>query len=191
METGQQKVKNALREKFIIFCLLISITLFGGWQSKSDRKLNDEQYNVLNSLFKRETILFQKTSTNKSWGYYHTEDWLLEKMDLCLLENENDRKKIVKELMNSDFQSNLKSHISNQTIPSQIEELKSKNSGIKLIKKDISGTVPRVSAPFIFEDKALVYFEDPFEESIFYLKKDQSGNWEWICKFTLFIIFED
>ncbi|WP_170073202.1 hypothetical protein [Mongoliibacter ruber] len=107
------------------------------------------------------------------------------------MENENDRKKIVKELMISNFQSNLKSHISNQTIPSQIEELKSKNSGIKLIKKDISGTVPRVSAPFIFEDKALVYFEDPFEESIFYLKKDQSGNWEWICKFTLFIIFED
>jgi hypothetical protein len=191
METIQRKVKNALKLCFILSSSLFLFSSFGGLQSKSVKSLNDEQYNVLNDVFKNKTFLFYQTSTLKSWGLDHTSAWFLEKMDLCLINREEEKELLVKELMDSQFQSNLKSHLFSQTVPSILDKNRLKTSGIKLISKDIKGGVSKISAPYIFENKALIYFESPLEESIFYLKKNKSGKWVWVCKFTLITIFSD
>jgi hypothetical protein len=191
METIQRKVKNALKLCFIVSSSLFLFSSFGGLQSKSVKSLNDEQYNVLNDVFKNKTFLFYQTSTLKSWGLDHTSAWFLEKMDLCLINREEEKELLVKELMDSQFQSNLKSHLFSQTVPSILDKNRLKTSGIKLISKDIKGGVSKISAPYIFENKALIYFESPLEESIFYLKKNKSGKWVWVCKFTLITIFSD
>jgi hypothetical protein len=191
METVQQKVKNALKLYLIVCSSLLLFSSFGGVQSKSVKTLDDEQYNVLNDFFKNKTFLFYQTSTLKSWGLDHTSSWFLEKMDLCLLDREEEKELLVKELMDSQFQSNLKSHLFSQTVPITLDKNRLKTSGIKLISKDIVGGVSKISAPYIFENKALIYFESPLEESVFYLKKNKSGKWEWVCKFTLITIFSD
>ncbi len=191
METIQQKVKNALKLYLIVCSSLLLFSSFGGVQSKSVKTLNDEQYNVLNDFFKNKTFLFYQTSTLKSWGLDHTSSWFLEKMDLCLLNRDEEKELLVKELMDSQFQSNLKSHLFSQTVPITLDKNRLKTSGIKLISKDIVGGVSKISAPYIFENKALIYFESPLEESVFYLKKNKSGKWEWVCKFTLITIFSD
>lgn len=191
METIQQKVKNALKLYLIVCSSLLLFSSFGGVQSKSVKTLNDEQYNVLNDFFKNKTFLFYQTSTLKSWGLDHTSSWFLEKMDLCLTNREEEKELLVKELMDSQFQSNLKSHLFSQTVPITLDKNRLKTSGIKLISKDIVGGVSKISAPYIFENKALIYFESPLEESVFYLKKNKSGKWEWVCKFTLITIFSD
>lgn len=191
METIQQKVKNALKLYLIVCSSLLLFSSFGGVQSKSVKTLDDEQYNVLNDFFKNKTFLFYQTSTLKSWGLDHTSSWFLEKMDLCLINREEEKELLVKELMDSQFQSNLKSHLFSQTVPITLDKNRLKTSGIKLISKDIVGGVSKISAPYIFENKALIYFESPLEESVFYLKKNKSGKWEWVCKFTLITIFSD
>lgn len=191
METIQQKVKNALKLYLIVCSSLLLFSSFGGVQSKSVKTLDDEQYNVLNDFFKNKTFLFYQTSTLKSWGLDHTSSWFLEKMDLCLINGEEEKELLVKELMDSQFQSNLKSHLFSQTVPITLDKNRLKTSGIKLISKDIVGGVSKISAPYIFENKALIYFESPLEESVFYLKKNKSGKWEWVCKFTLITIFSD
>ena len=191
METIQQKVKNALKWYLIVCSSLLLFSSFGGVQSKSVKTLDDEQYNVLNDFFKNKTFLFYQTSTLKSWGLDHTSSWFLEKMDLCLINGEEEKELLVKELMDSQFQSNLKSHLFSQTVPITLDKNRLKTSGIKLISKDIVGGVSKISAPYIFENKALIYFESPLEESVFYLKKNKSGKWEWVCKFTLITIFSD
>lgn len=191
METVQQKVKNALKLYLIVCSSLLLFSSFGGVQSKSVKTLDDEQYNVLNDFFKYKTFLFYQTSTLKSWGLDHTSSWFLEKMDLCLLNREEEKELLVKELMDSQFQSNLKSHLFSQTVPITLDKNRLKTSGIKLISKDIEGGVSKISAPYIFENKALIYFESPLEESVFYLKRNKSGKWEWVCKFTLITIFSD
>jgi len=191
METVPQKVKNALKLYLIVSSSLLLFSSFGGAQSKSVKTLNDEQYNVLNDFFKNKTFLFYQTSTLKSWGLDHTSSWFLEKMDLCLLDREEEKELLVKELMDSQFQSNLKSHLFSQTVPITLDKNRLKTSGIKLISKDIVGGVSKISVPYIFENKALIYFESPLEESVFYLNKNKSGKWEWVCKFTLITIFSD
>ena len=191
IETVQQKVKNALKLYLIVSSSLLLFSSFGGVQSKSVKTLDDEQYNVLNDFFKNKTFLFYQTSTLKSWGLDHTSSWFLEKMDLCLINGEEEKELLVKELMDSQFQSNLKSHLFSQTVPITLDKNRLKTSGIKLISKDIVGGVSKISAPYIFENKALIYFESPLEESVFYLKKNKSGKWEWVCKFTLITIFSD
>ena len=191
METIQQKVKNALKLYLIVCSSLLLFSSFGGVQSKSVKTLDDEQYNVLNDFFKNKTFLFYQTSTLKSWGLDHTSSWFLEKMDLCLLNREEEKELLVKELMDSQFQSNLKSHLFSQTVPITLDKNRLKTSGIKLMSKGIKGGISKISAPYIFENKALIYFESPLEESVFYLKKNKSGKWEWVCKFTLITIFSD
>ena len=167
METIQQKVKNALKLYLIVCSSLLLFSSFGGVQSKSVKTLDDEQYNVLNDFFKNKTFLFYQTSTLKSWGLDHTSSWFLEKMDLCLINGEEEKELLVKELMDSQFQSNLKSHLFSQTVPITLDKNRLKTSGIKLISKDIVGGVSKISAPYIFENKALIYFESPLEESVF------------------------
>jgi len=191
METIQRKVKNALKLCFIVSSSLFLFSSFGGLQSKSVKTLNDEQYNVLNDFFKNETFLFYQTSTLKSWGLDHTSAWFFEKMDLCLTNREEEKELLVKELMDSQFQSNLKSHLFSQTVPITLDKNRLKTSGIKLMSKGIKGGISKISAPYIFENKALIYFESPLEESVFYLKKNKSGKWDWVCKFTLITIFSD
>ena len=191
MKTVQQKVKNALKLYLIVSSSLLLFSSFGGVQSKSVKTLNDEQYNVLNDFFKNKTFLFYQTSTLKSWGLDHTSSWFLEKMDLCLINKEEEKDLLVKELMDSQFQSNLKSHLFSQTVPITLDKNRLKTSGIKLMSKGIKGGISKISAPYIFENKALIYFESPLEESVFYLKKNKSGKWEWVCKFTLITIFLD
>jgi len=191
MKTVQQKVKNALKLYLIVSSSLLLFSSFGGVQSKSVKTLNDEQYNVLNDFFKNETFLFYQTSTLKSWGLDHTSAWFFEKMDLCLTNREEEKELLVKELMDSQFQFNLKSHLFSQTVPITLDKNRLKTSGIKLMSKGIKGGISKISAPYIFENKALIYFESPLEESVFYLKKNKSGKWEWVCKFTLITIFLD
>ena len=191
METVPQKVKNALKLYLIVSSSLLLFSSFGGVQSKSVKTLNDEQYNVLNDFFKNKTFLFYQTSTLKSWGLDHTSSWFLEKMDLCLINREEEKDLLVKELMDSQFQSNLKSHLFSQTVPITLDKNRLKTSGIKLMSKGIKGGISKISAPYIFENKALIYFESPLEESVFYLKKNKLGKWEWVCKFTLINIFSD
>ena len=122
METIQRKVKNALKLCFIVSSSLFLFSSFGGLQSKSVKTLNDEQYNVLNDFFKNETFLFYQTSTLKSWGLDHTSSWFVEKMDLCLINGEEEKELLVKELMDSQFQSNLKSHLFSQTVPIMLDK---------------------------------------------------------------------
>jgi len=112
-------------------------------------------------------------------------------MDLCLTNREEEKELLVKELMDSQFQFNLKSHLFSQTVPITLDKNRLKTSGIKLMSKGIKGGISKISAPYIFENKALIYFESPLEESVFYLKKNKSGKWEWVCKFTLITIFLD
>ena len=44
METMQQKIKNVHNRKLLAVFWVLSIFLFGGWQSKSIKTLNEEQY---------------------------------------------------------------------------------------------------------------------------------------------------
>lgn len=189
MKTIQQKVKNAPNGKLLKIFMALSIFLFGGWQSKSIRELNEEQYRLLNDFLEREIHLFHQTSTSKSWAKNINSNWLKEETYFCTLENEDDRQRIINELTEIDFQNNFWSHINSQTVTSLIEQKYLKTSGIKLVKKDDKGVIPKISTPFIYNEMALIYYEDPLEESIFYLKKNKSGKWEWICKFTLHVIF--
>lgn len=191
METGKQKVKNVYNRNTHTVIYLLIIFLFGGWQSKNERKLNEEQYKLLNDFFTSEINLFHQTSTNKNWASNINQNWLNEELYFYIFEDENDKQKIIKELTKKDFRENLRFHINNQTVPSLIEKKFIENSGIKLYKKNNKGIIPKISAPFIFDNKALIYYEDSLEESIFYLKKNESGKWEWICKITLFVIFVD
>lgn len=186
-----QKVKSVIKYNFTSLIYLILAFLLGGWQTKQPKTLNQDQYGLLNDFFEKEIYFFHQTSISKNWGLDLNQTWLLEKMDVCLIENEEEKLKIVNELIEEKFQSALHSHLLNQTTPSKMEQKKLKESGIKLQKKDTTGKLNKISAPFIYENMALIYIESPLEESVLYLRKNLSGKWEWICKFSLITIYLD
>lgn len=191
MGTVWLKVKSAIKASLIGLICLIFTFFFIGVQADESRTLNQDQYRLLNDFFEKEIYFFHQTSISKSWGLGLNKTLLLEKMDVCLLENEEDKLNIVHELTEDNFVSELNAHLMNQVAPSKLEQKKLKESGIKLLKKDTTGKLTRISAPFIYENKALIYMESPLEESIFYLKKNEWGKWEWVCKFSLFTIYID
>lgn len=189
METMQQKVKNVHSRKLIILFLVFNIFLFGGWQSKSVKTLNDDQYQFLNDAFKIETVLFDKTTISKGWVLNINRDWLSEEVVGCLTPYEKERENVIKELTENDFLDNLRSYILGQTDPYIIEQKRLKPGIIKLIKNDRKGTVTKISAPFIHDGKALVYFQSPTSETIYYYKKAENEKWEMVCNFIIYAVF--
>ena len=187
METGQQKVKNVCKNKIYIALILVTI-LFGSWQSNFEPKLNQEQYKIINDAFTTETFLFDKTTTVKSWINLINKEWLKDELWFCFGENED---KIIEELTDSDFKYNLSSHIQNQIKPLIIEKEHLNPGVFNLTSKDKNGLVPKISAPFFYENKALIYYHSPIEEYIIYLKKNKSGVWERICIFHIFFILTE
>ena len=187
METGQQKVKNVCKNNIYIALILVTI-FFVSWQSKFEPKLNQEQYKIINDAFTNETFLFDKTTTTKSWANLINREWLKEELWFCFGDNQD---KVIEELTDSDFKYNLSSHIQNQTKPLIIEKKHLKAGDINIISKDKWGRIPKISAPFVYEDKALIYYQSPIEEYIIYLKKKTSRDWERICIFHIFFIFTD
>jgi hypothetical protein len=189
MEIMQQKVKNVHNLKLIALFSVFTIFLFGGWQSKNIKALNEEQYELLNDAFKLESVLFDKTTISKGWALNINRDWLSEEVVGCLSPNEENRENVIKELTDTDFIFTLRRYILNQTDPYIIEQKRLKPGTIKLIKNDRKGTVTKISAPFIFEDKALVYFQSPTSETIYYFKKAEDDKWEMVCNFIIFAVF--
>lgn len=184
-----RKVKSVIKYNLTPLIYLILAFPLGDWQTKQIRTLNQDQYDLLNDVFEKEILIFHQTSILKNWGLHFSKLWLLEKMDICLIDNEEEKLKIVNELIEEKFQSALRSHLFDQTSPAKMEQRKLKESGISLQKKDTTGELTKISAPFIYENMALIYIESPLEESILYLRKNLTGNWEWICKFSLITIY--
>ncbi len=187
METGQQKVKNVCKNNIYIAFILITI-LFCSWQSNLEPKLNQEQYKIINDAFTAETFLFDKTTTVKSWTNMINKEWLKDELWFCFVENQD---KIIEELTDSDLKYSLNLHIQNQIKPLIIEKKQLKAKNINIISKDKEGRIPKISAPFVYEDKALIYYQSPVEEYIIYLKKKTSGDWERICIFYIFFILTE
>jgi len=187
METGQQKVKNVCKNNIYIALILVTI-LFGSWQSNFEPKLNHEQYKIINDAFTTETFLFDKTTTVKSWINLINKEWLKDELWFCFGENQD---KIIEELTDLDLKYNLNLHIQNQIKPLIIEKKYLKAGDINIISKDKGERIPKISAPFVYEDKALIYYQSPIEEYIIYLKKKTSGDWERICIFHIFFILTD
>jgi len=185
----QQKVKNVHNRKLLAVFWVLSIFIFGGWQSKSIKTLNEEQYQLLNEAFKLESVLFNKTTISKGWALKINKSWLSDEVVGCLTPHDKDREIIIKELTDTNLIFNLRSYILGQTEPYIIEQKRLKPGTIKLIKNDRKGTVTKISAPFIFDGKALIYFQSPTSESIYYFKKTEGEKWEMVCNFIIVAVF--
>lgn len=186
METMQQKVKNVPKRKLLAVLLVLGISLFGAWELKSVQVLNDEQHQVINAIFK-EGEIFHKTIFTKGWVYNINREWLEEAIGGCILDDDYSMEYFVSHLTDYELQKSLRNFIFFQFEPFLIDENLINSKKIKIVKKDIRGVIPKISAPFIFKDSAIVYYQTPSDELIYYLKKNDSNQWETQCMFHIHI----
>lgn len=189
METVPQKVKNVIKRRVKIVTCFMTLLLFGSWQLKNPKSLTDDQYQLLNDIFKRKTQLYYQTATLKSWTFLINKKWLENESVGCSYTDENAKNRIIEDLTEEAFLSKLESYRINQRESSVIKQIRLNPERVKIINNDKSGTAIRISAPLIFEEKGLLYYQSVNSESIYYLKKDQNGKWQIICNFIIYAVF--
>lgn len=186
MGTGQQKVKNVHNGKAITVFLVLCMFLFGRWQSKPVQVLNEEQHNVINAILK-EGEIFHMTIFTKGWVYNINRKWLEEAVGGCILDDNYSMENFISNLMDYELQKSLRNFIFFQFEPFLIDENLINSKKIKIVKKDKRGVVPKISAPFIHENAAIVYYQTPSDELIYYLIKNDSDQWQTQCMFHVHI----
>lgn len=159
----------------IIYTLLLAISVNFTYAQDVEEKLNSDQYDVINEVFKNSKIkIFHKTIDTKIWvNSLNTEDVSLLKGPTCDIISDEFYEKII----------GIQNAVDNLYVK-QIEQCKLGED--ILIDANYSGTIKKISEPLIYGNFALIFVEDNSYQVLYILKRLENNTWDSDCRLELY-----
>ena len=160
----------------ILCILLLAFSVDFSFAQDVEKKLNSDQYDVINEVFENSKIkIFHKTIDTKIWvNNLNKEDILLLMAPTC--------DTILEELINQ--LTGIQLAVDNISVK-EVEQCKL-GEGI-LIEENYSGAIKKISEPIIYQDLALIFVEDNSYQVLYVLKRMENNLWDSDCRLELYI----
>lgn len=159
--------------------------LTGAFGQTNIPPLTIEQYNILNSFLKENTLLYHKTNFSYHWQHYLNLNWLKNDIGFCLYEESGVSKNEISRFVDETTLENINIKIDNIQGPYRIEEGKINKTSIKLVSEYNSNNILYLSSPIIERGTAVILYKKLWEEKIIFFLKSEDGQWNTFCEFYI------